>query len=145
MYFVDRNQIEKTLCYMEGLLQELDKHQFETSLEKYGLERITHMMIESILDVGNMMIDGFIMRDPGSFDDIIDILIDEEVLPIAESDNYKEIIHLRHDLVKNYIDIDHAKLVQVITKHHDSLENFSKRIRSYLSGETQGATAFYNH
>lgn len=27
------------------------------------------------------MIDGFIMRDPGSYEDIIDILVDERVIP----------------------------------------------------------------
>ncbi|GAA3319942.1 hypothetical protein GCM10020331_028930 [Ectobacillus funiculus] len=30
------------------------------------------------LDVGNAIIDGFIMRDPGSYEDIIDILVDEK-------------------------------------------------------------------
>ena len=33
-----------------------------------------------MMDVGNLMIDGFIMRDPGSYEDIIDILIDEKVI-----------------------------------------------------------------
>ena len=35
--------------------------------------------MESMMDVGNLMIDGFIMRDPGSYEDIIDILVDEKL------------------------------------------------------------------
>lgn len=72
MYFVDRDKIERLLLYMDGLVQELDQHQYASFMEKLSLERIVHMTIESMLDVGNMMIDGFIMRDPGSYNDIIE-------------------------------------------------------------------------
>lgn len=53
---------------------------WNTEIEKKALERIVHLLIENVLDVGNAMIDGFIMRDPGSYDDIIDILVDEKVV-----------------------------------------------------------------
>ena len=45
-----------------------------------ALERMVQISIDSVLDVGNAMIDGFIMRDPGSYEDIIDILLDEKVI-----------------------------------------------------------------
>ena len=32
------------------------------------------MLIESSVDIGNMIIDGFILRDPGNYKDVIDIL-----------------------------------------------------------------------
>lgn len=35
------------------------------------------------------MIDGFIMRDPGSYDDIMDILVDEKVVTEKEGDELK--------------------------------------------------------
>ena len=50
------------------------------------------MTIEAILDVGNSMIDGFIMRDPGSYDDIIDIMEDEKVITEEMSTSIKRII-----------------------------------------------------
>ncbi|HLQ82536.1 MAG TPA: HepT-like ribonuclease domain-containing protein, partial [Pseudogracilibacillus sp.] len=65
MYFVDRSKIEKILVYMDELLNEIKDKPFDSKLEKLGLQRSTQMVIESIMDVGNMMIDGFIMRDPG--------------------------------------------------------------------------------
>ena len=48
-----------------------------------------------MLDVGNSMIDGFIMRDPGSYDDIIDILEDEKVITTEMSESYKRVVPLR--------------------------------------------------
>ncbi|WP_430784512.1 DUF86 domain-containing protein [Virgibacillus flavescens] len=142
MYFIDRSKIEETLTYMEGLLQELGKQSFETFRDKLSLERITQMIIESVLDVGNMMIDGFIMRDPGSYEDIIDILVDERVLPSDESERYKSVIKLRTMLVKEYLTIDHEQIRTTMAENKATLNLFSKRIRTYLDNELGVANAF---
>ncbi|QDP40986.1 DUF86 domain-containing protein [Radiobacillus deserti] len=142
MYFVDRDQIERTLLYVDGLLQELFEHSYDSFLEKLSLERMIHMTIEAMLDVGNMMIDGFIMRDPGSFHDIIDILVDEKVLLEDDSEAYKEIVDLRIPLVKEYLTINHEHLLDVMKKHREVMEQFSGRIRTYLDGELGVANAF---
>lgn len=144
MYFVDRNKIEKTLLYMEGLLREFQQHQYNSFTESLALERITQMIIESMIDVGNMMIDGFIMRDPGSYEDIIDILVDEKVLPEAEIDQYKEIFMLRKELVRDYLNVNHDHLKEVLLKQNHSLEQFSTRIRNYLDKELGPVSAFSN-
>ncbi|MCG6197821.1 DUF86 domain-containing protein, partial [Anoxybacillus sp. LAT_38] len=45
-----------------------------------AMERALHLSIEAVIDVGNALIDGFIMRDPGSYSDIVEILRDERVI-----------------------------------------------------------------
>ena len=125
MYFVDREKIEQILQYIDELLDEFDQHSFNSSLEKLGLERIVHMFIESTLDVGNMMIDGFIMRDPGSYEDIIDILVDEKVIPISDQENFKAVIKLRNVVVRDYVEIDHQLLLETMTQNKTKLEQFS--------------------
>jgi uncharacterized protein YutE (UPF0331/DUF86 family) len=92
--------------------------------------------------VGNMMIDGFIMRDPGSYEDIIDILIDEKVLPAEEEDAYKTFIRTRKKIVNEYTDLDHAILKQTLVDNQPILEGFSNRIRGYLNNELGVANAF---
>jgi len=144
MYFVNQKQIEETLEYMDKLLNELDKYNFDSLIEKLALQRMTHLTIEAIIDVGNMMIDGFIMRDPGSYEDIIDILVDERVLPEPEVNNYKEIISLRKMLVKEYLHVDDTHLIDSVMKNKEILNNFSKHIRTYLQEETDVAHAFSN-
>lgn len=116
MYFVDREKIEHLLQYIDELLDEYSQSSFHSSIEKLGLERIVHMLIESLLDVGNMMIDGFIMRDPGSYEDIIDILVDEKVIPASDQEPYKEMIKLRNTVVRDYVAIDHRSLQEIIEK-----------------------------
>src|SRR5699024_8140423 len=144
MYFVNQKQIEETLEYMDKLLNELDKYNFDSLIEKLALQRMTHLTIEAIIDVGNMMIDGFIMRDPGSYEDIIDILVDERVLPEPEVNNYKEIISLRKMLVKEYLHVDDTHLIDSVMKNKEILNNFSKHIRTYVQEETDVAHAFSN-
>src|SRR5690606_19490281 len=86
-------------------------------------------MIEAIIDVGNMMIDGFIMRDPGSYHDIIDILIDENVLPKDHEKSYKALIDLRRMLVQTYLQVDHAEIEKVLNSHKEVLKQFSEERR----------------
>ncbi|SES65259.1 Uncharacterized conserved protein YutE, UPF0331/DUF86 family [Salinibacillus kushneri] len=142
MYFVDRDKIERTLLYVEGVLQQFQQNQYETFVEKMALERMTQTVIEAIIDVGNMMIDGFIMRDPGSYEDIIDILVDEKVLPAEEQNQYKEVFQLRKTLVREYLNVDHEKMERIIRENLTSLSTFSDRVRTYLENELGPVTAF---
>lgn len=143
MYFVDREKIEETLIYFEkNLALFLEQEGFETVIEKNALERLTHMMIESVLDTGNAIIDGFIMRDPGSYEDIIDIMLDEKVVIETEAEALKTVIGFRKVLVQEYLKIDHKKLSESFEKHSDSLGNFPGRVRSYLENELGPVSAF---
>src|SRR5699024_1121383 len=145
MYFVNRSEIEQTVTHIDELITiAQETKSFASDIEKLGLERVVHVVIESILDVGNMMIDGFIMRDPGSYHDIIDILIDEKVLPSEEEKQYKEFIDLRQMIVQNYLAIDQEKLQEVFFSSKDTLSTFSARIREYLENELGVANAFSN-
>ncbi|GAA0464744.1 DUF86 domain-containing protein [Alkalibacillus silvisoli] len=142
MYFVDQEKIDQTLFYMDQMLNTYENNSFNTHVEQLAIERIVHMTIESIIDVGNMMIDGFIMRDPGSYDDIIDILIDEKVIPEHDEDSYKSIIALRHMLVRNYSNVNHKELVEIMDQQINTLKNFSKHVFAYLEKEMGPITAF---
>lgn len=145
MYFVNRSDINERLDYIDTLFQYIEEQKtFGSSLEKLALERITHVMIEAIIDVGNMMIDGFIMRDPGSYHDIIDILIDENVLPKDHEKSYKALIDLRRMLVQTYLQVDHAEIEKVLNSHKEVLKQFSLHIRTYLDNELGVAHAFSN-
>lgn len=145
MYFVNRSEIEAILSHMDELLAEVKSARgFSTYFEKLALERLIHVTIESIIDVGNKMIDGFIMRDPGSYHDIIDILIDEKVIPETDEASYKAVVDLREMIVKDYLAIDHQHLSTVLFEHIDVLMAFNAHILSYLDNELGVANTFSN-
>lgn len=144
MYFVDRSKIEQILQYIDVLIKEFENVSLQSPLEKLSLERLAQMLIEATLDVGNMMIDGFIMRDPGSYEDIIDILIDEKVLLADDERGFKEVIRLRTTLVRDYVEIDHDLIFQILKKNRHLLSRYSVQVRSYLDNELGVAHAFSN-
>lgn len=145
MYFVDREKIEKTLAFFEKHLEFIETTSEWTSfVEKKALERISQLLIESILDVGNSMIDGFIMRDPGSYDDIIDILEDEKVVEANHAKELKEVVRFRKVLVQDYLDIDHTALLAVLKENTTSLKSFPQSVRTYLETELGPVSAFKN-
>ncbi|EZP75482.1 hypothetical protein H839_15317 [Parageobacillus genomosp. 1] len=145
MYFVDRNKIEETLRYMEKMLCIYkEKAEWDDELSRLALERIAHLVIEAILDVGNAMIDGFIMRDPGSYEDIIDILTDEKVITEEDAKALKAIIAHRKMLVHHYTNVDHKKLLEDMRKYFAALQAYPVAVRTYLENELGPVSAFRN-
>ena len=145
MYFVDREKIEKTLVCLEDLLTLFNNHsKWDSIIEKKALERIVHISIEAILDVGNDMIDGFIMRDPGSYEDIIDILEDEKVVISEHAIRLKNIVKLRKDLVQDYLEINHNEISLTMTENIEAINLFSTSVRTYLENELGPVSAFKN-
>ncbi len=145
MYFVDRELIEERLTFLDKQIQQFEgKNEWNTALEQAALERLTQMMIESILDVGNAMIDGFIMRDPGSYEDIIDILEDEKVISTDMSQDLKVMVQYRKTLVQNYTRIDHEDVKNTFSMILPSIKLVSDSVRQYLTNELGPVTAFKN-
>ncbi|KAB7666489.1 DUF86 domain-containing protein [Bacillus sp. B1-b2] len=145
MYFVDRLKLEEQLHYLNNLILLFEKKtEWRTEIEKLSLERITHMIIEVILDIGNSMIDGFIMRDPGSYEDIIDILTDEKVINDEVAHDLKEIILWRKSLVHEYTAINHLELQRVFKDKISSIKEFNPSVSGYLLNELGPVSAFKN-
>ncbi|HWJ76651.1 MAG TPA: DUF86 domain-containing protein [Niallia sp.] len=145
MYFVDRLKLEEQLVYLNQLIFLLEEQQkWQTPVEKMALERITHMIIEVILDIGNSMIDGFIMRDPGSYEDIIEILTDEKVITSQVANELKEIILWRKKLVHEYTEVNHEELCKVFLLKLSSIKAFIPSVTEYLNNELGPVSAFKN-
>ena len=144
MYFVDRKKIALTLAHMNQLLNiiETKKDWQADEVSKLAFERIGQNIIESVIDVGNSMIDGFIMRDPGGYDDIIDILTDEKVITVEMDGPLKEVIKFRKILVRQFYAVDHKKLEEILKKNLQYLKEFPKAVETYLIDELGPVSAF---
>ncbi|PRO65531.1 DUF86 domain-containing protein [Alkalicoccus urumqiensis] len=139
MYFVDRQLIEKRLVYIEELAAEIGR---EEPGEPLAVERACHMVVEACMDVGNQMIDGFIMRDPGSFEDICAILVDEKVLSASQGNSLERLLPWRKKLLQEYTDIIHKEMLSAYDKEIHTLHEFPREIRRYLQNELGPVSAF---
>lgn len=144
MYFVDRKKIGTTLSYMKKTVQLLEETPGITSnsIGEMALERIAHNIVESVIDVGNAMIDGFIMRDPGSYDDIIDILSDEKVIDHDMAEPLKEVISLRKTLVRDFMSVNHKEIAETVNRNIHTLKQFPDKVEHYLIHELGPVSAF---
>lgn len=143
MYFVDKKKINTIIALVEEYTQIIESLPAEKNqYEVLALERMVYVIVEGILDVGNAMIDGFIMRDPGSYEDIIDILIDEKVVTSQNGQQLKNIISLRKMLVQEYMNMDYLLLERTMKENLPALKNFPKDITNYLEKELGIVSAF---
>lgn len=144
MYFVDRNKISLNLQYLDLLINIFEQKEdwLENDVSKLALERIGHNMMESMMDVGNLMIDGFIMRDPGSYEDIIDILVDEKVITKDMEQPLKEVVGLRKMLVREFIEVDDVEVLKVLGASLSTLKQFPEHVHNYLVNELGPVSAF---
>lgn len=144
MYFVDRNKITLNLNHLQDLLSvfEGNDNWLKDDISKLALQRIGHNMMESMMDVGNLMIDGFIMRDPGSYEDIIDILVDEKVILPEMDAPLKAVVGLRKMLVREFIAVNDEEVLSVLTESLPAIKAFPGKIQDYVTNELGPVSAF---
>ncbi|MBO8171797.1 MAG: DUF86 domain-containing protein [Bacillaceae bacterium] len=140
MYDIDQNKLNHYLTSMEKALETLKElkglsEDQRSEYHQYAAERCLHICIEVVADVGNMLIDGFIMRDPGSYEDIVEILRDEQVVTDDVAAGIKQAIQYRKTLVHHYPDVHYDDLLDVIEKSYGSLNRFSPMVREYVKKE----------
>ncbi|MDQ0086828.1 uncharacterized protein YutE (UPF0331/DUF86 family) [Paenibacillus anaericanus] len=138
MYYVNREQIERRLNMLPELVQVLratNSLNEKTLIEHYAEGRALHLAIEVVTDVGSYLIDGFIMRDASSYEDIVDIIYGEGVIDDDLHLVLIELVRLRKPLVQDYIDWNGQGTRELINRLPECLEVCAKRVRDYLDNE----------
>ena len=142
MYQVNREKINEILNFMNRNyeimkpLTTLTQEEFiQDQIIVLATERVLHSSMEAIIDVGNHIIDGFIMRDPGSYTDIIEILRDEQVLPEEIAQQFKDFIAYRKDLVTDYTNTTPEKVHHILVQYFSLLTTFEEYVQAYLKKE----------
>ncbi|MDK9864907.1 MULTISPECIES: DUF86 domain-containing protein [Staphylococcus] len=138
MYFVNKEKLNTKLNYLQQLItdypQSKDNH--------YAFERIAQMFIESAVDIGNMVIDGFILRDPGNYKDVIDILELEKVISKDTQVHINETVDVRKQFVHYYDELDTASLIPLFDEAVPYYQQFIEEVIHFLKSEDVPVTAF---
>ena len=138
MYFVNKEKLNTKLNYLQQLItdypQSKDNH--------YAFERIAQMFIESAVDIGNMVIDGFILRDPGNYKDVIDILELEKVISKDTQVHINKTVDVRKQFVHYYDELDTASLIPLFDETVPYYQQFIEEVIRFLKIEDVPVTAF---
>ncbi|USG66814.1 DUF86 domain-containing protein [Brevibacillus ruminantium] len=142
MYDVNTKRIDEVLKQMSrmlALLENLTSRQAaDLAADEVALaamERALHLSIEAIIDTGNALIDGFIMRDPGSYADIVEILRDEQVITDEQAKELTGVVEFRKFLVNDYTNVPREAMIELAGKGLPVLRQFEPAVRTYLKKE----------
>ncbi|MEW4369007.1 DUF86 domain-containing protein [Paenibacillus kandeliae] len=138
MYYVNREQIERRIAALDDVCTALEQTAatWDGSLTSGMVqERALHLAIECVTDIGSYLIDGFIMRDASSYDDIIEIVGGEQVMDAQTATRLLELVKLRRPLVQEYYDWQRHELHPLTTVLPETLRSFATQVHDYLDRE----------
>jgi uncharacterized protein YutE (UPF0331/DUF86 family) len=147
MYFVDRRQIEERLEYVDVIVAGCSEltvawdTKTSSGLHELSLlaglaqERLLHVAIETVTDVGSLLIDGFLLRDASSYEDIMDIMYDEKALDEPLHRMLTELVKLRKPLVQDYVCWERSGLHPLIAALPEALIQFRDNVRVFIAKE----------
>ncbi|WP_274649838.1 DUF86 domain-containing protein [Paenibacillus humicola] len=138
MYYVNREQIDARLNAIPELAEALRGLAAEWNgslLQGLAQERALHLAVETVTDVGSCIIDGFIMRDASSYEDIVDIIAGEGVFPQELREPLASLVRLRRPLVQDYYKWPRSVLHALTGSVPDVLLRFKAAVEAYLARE----------
>lgn len=116
MYYVNTDQIELRLSAIPEITAGLRHAQDNWDggiILGFVQERSLHLALEIVTDVGSYLIDGFILRDASSYEDIIEIVHEAGAFDEESYKLFMELVPLRKPLVQDYYAWDRTSLHKV--------------------------------
>lgn len=141
MYNVDTKKIEHLLNYADTIyvqvrdLYERIQAKQHSLVDLLAAERVLLLYFDVFTDVTNLLIDGFVMRDPGGYEDMVDILDDEQVISPATSTYLRELILFYRAAIKDYANYSLNETERIFIRLFPQLQSFAVEVRSYLQVE----------
>jgi uncharacterized protein YutE (UPF0331/DUF86 family) len=140
VYDVDTDRIERQLGVLRECVAVLEETKRRREAREgdsvlfFAASRALHLAVECMIDVGTVLIDGFVMRDPGGYLDIVDILEDEQVIPEEGAERIRELVRFRDKLVRRYDALSFDEVEEQVERL-TVLSTFDQWIRDYLRRE----------
>lgn len=128
-YFVEMNRYLDILEKVAGTTPE-EFH--ENGILQAAGERALQIALECVTDVGNLIIDALVMRDPSSYEDIVQVLAEENVFPQEFTDSFMEAVKFRRILAHDYLERSTERLFETIQQHKHQFREFQQYVSDYL-------------
>lgn len=142
MYYVNVEQIERRLSYMDRLANEAAAVRAAggpaDTVARLAAERAVHLAAECVTDVGHALIDGFVMRDASSYEDIVVILHGEKVFGDNELNLLEDLVRLRKPLVQEYDTVEAEAVFRQLEMLPAMLKQFAEAVRTFMKKELNG-------
>lgn len=95
-------------------------------------ERLLHVIIEAMLDIGSHIVANEALGEPLEYREVFILLVQNGILPKKKEKNFLDLAGLRNRIVHLYDEIDHKLLHKALRTELDDMEVFIKAILKYL-------------
>ena len=120
-------EIKEAIGYLNELSEELIENRDKFLLGRYFLQT----MLEAMFSIGNQIISNNNLRKPGSYKDIISILVEANIIGKETGKKLTPFADLRNRLVHTYWKISQKELLE-IAKDLSPFTNYLEEIVTYI-------------
>ncbi|RTE10045.1 DUF86 domain-containing protein [Paenibacillus whitsoniae] len=141
MYFINHEQINDRLAFLNVLAETSREivaqwQQGTPSLAwQMAQERVLHLAIETVTDVGSLLIDAFILRDASSYEDIVEIVHGEGAYSESLTATLLQLVKLRKPLVQDFVDLERGELHPLMAVLPGAFEEFKASVAAFIKSE----------
>lgn len=130
-------KLEQLLRGLEGLRSiSLDEFMADARHQAVA-ERWLHLSAECVLDVAHHVIADQRWREPTSFKDAIEVLLQEGVLDAPLCGELVPMAGLRNVLVHMYLDVNAAIVHAVVQTKLDVFRDFGRQVQAWFDGQVR--------
>lgn len=140
----EKEKISRKLRNMKKYLdflrsyKSITKEELEENYElESAIERNFHLAIESVLDIGEIIISAEEFEKPEDYRSIILILGKSGIIPNDFAEYFADIAGFRNILVHLYEDLDIEKLHNYLQNNLEDISEFAKIIANYIERKNE--------
>lgn len=137
---VDREKLAKYILELERYIEQLkelkhyNREEFLSDWKIYDLvDRKLHLVLETYLAIGEIIIGEKKLRKPDTYADIPRILFENKVIGNALKEQLVDLARFRNVLVHEYVALDHGIVYKHLQNAPAIIAEFLKAIKSYFS------------
>lgn len=136
---VDREKLTKYIRELEmylgqtGELQGVSKEKFLSDWKTYHLvDRQLHLILETFLSIGEMIISEAGFKKPDAYKDIPKILVENKIVPSNLGEKLMELAKFRNVLVHEYLYLDHERIYEHLQEDPSVIQDFLNCIKEFI-------------
>jgi len=130
------NLIEQKINYLKRIFSIIKRYrrfslkEIQNSDDIKGMiERYLYLLCQATIDLGEMVIGYKKLPQPNRAGDTFDILCEDKIISRPLAEKMHKVVGFRNVLAHDYVEIDYAKLYEILQKDSDDVNEFVLKIK----------------
>lgn len=133
----NKDKLDQLVTFYEELLEDMPQNEefLENRIVRRGIEKTVELIVETIIDIANIIISQKNFEKPIDSRESITVLAKHKVISKILSEKIKDLISFRNLLVHRYGKLDEKEEFIHIQENHPDIKKFIEGIEHFLKNE----------